>query len=127
MKSVIEKILKRRGQLEEFKNGENFYLKIENGPFLPLAIERHGNSVTITHYFEMNGDLIPDPDLELVIGADQEWYPVALQFSTGHYRRARFWKDGQEFVNPKEMADQRYFSNIWARNIKEQGFITAGL
>jgi hypothetical protein len=127
MRAVVEQILKGRGQFEEFQKGEDFHLIIENQPFMPLVIEKHGQSISVTHYLETNGDLIPDPDLELIIGADGEWYPVALQFCTGLYRRARFWKDGKEFVNPKEMADQRYFSNIWARNLRDQGFITAGL
>lgn len=127
MKTVIEQILNRRGLLEEFHQEEDFQLRVENEPFMPLTVEKHGKSISITHYFEMNGDIIPDPDMELVIGADGEWYPVAIQFATGHYREARFCKDGKEFVNPREVRDQKQFSNMWAKNIKEQGFITAGI
>jgi hypothetical protein len=88
MKTTIEKILTAHGIFEAFQCNENFSAKIENGPYLPLCIEKHGNQVTVTHYVEQNGDLIPDPDMEFEI-LNGEWSPVALQLAIGTYYRAR--------------------------------------
>ncbi len=120
MKKVIEQILAKQGKLQKFNSGE-FHIRIKNEPYMDLVVERHDKQVTITHYFEQNGDLIPDPDQEFIIGADGEWYPVAIQFATGHYVRAREWRDGKEFINFRECVDQAGFSRMWARNIKAQG------
>lgn len=127
MKMIVEQILAKRGKLDEFKTSEDFHIKIKNDPYMPLTIEKHGNRVMVIHYFEQNGDLISDPDQEMMIGADGEWYPVAIQFATGHYSKAREWRDGKEFINPREIVDQVRFSSQWAKNIKNQGFITAGV
>lgn len=126
MKTVIEKIVAARGLLSNFNAGE-FHIRIVNDPYMPLSIERHGNSISVTHYFENSGDLVPDPDMEFVVGADGNWYPVAIQYSLGIYRRARWSEDGKNYVSPREAKAQTSFSNSWARNIQQQGFITAGL
>lgn len=63
MKHVIEKILQRHGLLEVFKASQDFHLKVENSPWMPLVIERHGDEISVAHYGEMNGDSIRDPEL----------------------------------------------------------------
>jgi len=126
MKQVIEKIVEARDMLTQFRSGD-FHLRIENLPYQPLAIQRNGNSVCVTHYFVQNGDLIPDPDMEFLIGADGNWYPVAIQYSNGAYFRARWSDDGKQYVDRRQVMSQTSFANMWARNIKAQGFIRAGL
>src|SRR5689334_883037 len=38
------------------------HLRIENPPYMPLSIEAIGkNLVSVTHNYEQNGDLVPDP------------------------------------------------------------------
>ena len=122
MKAVIEKIVFAHGRTNEFVQAESFHLRIKNAPFLPLVVERHGQQVTVTHYFEQNGDLISDPDMEFMITDSEEWLPVATQFATGHYRRAIFLEDGKKLVNPKELRSQIQFANMWAKNLIKQGF-----
>ena len=122
MTAAIERILCAHNLLEEFTWSEEFAVRITNAPYMPLTIERQGRSVTITHYFEQNGDLIPDPDMEFEIIADHLWVPVAIQFATGHYRRARETRDGQRFINPREAQDQIKFSKMWAKNLVSQRF-----
>jgi len=122
MKTTILKILEKRNQLETFLKSEEFHLRIENTGYMPLVIERQGKRVTITHYFEQNGDQVCDPDMEFSIGADSEWYPVALQLCTGHYRVARRFENGKEFVNLRLNQELKSFSNMWANNVKAQGW-----
>lgn len=126
MKQVIEKIVEARDMLTKFHSGE-FYLRIENSPYLPLSIQRNGSSVCVTHYFEQNGDLVPDPDMEFVIGTDENWYPVAIQHSNGAYFRARWSEGGRDFIDRLQIQSQTKYAAMWARNIQSQGFIRAGL
>lgn len=122
MKKTILKILEKRNQLETFLNSAEFYLKIENEGYMPLVIERHGKHITVTHYYNQNGDQIPDPDLEMLIGADGDWYPVGLQLCTGHYSRARWEENGKEFINLRINQEIKSFSTMWARNLAAQGW-----
>ena len=122
MKSAIEKILNEQNQLDAFKTNEDFAIKIANGGYMDLNIERHGKTITVTHYFEQNGDLICDPDLELVDLGGNEWLPVAIQHSSGHYVRAAFQEDGKWMFKPRAMRDLQSFSRMWARNLLAQGF-----
>lgn len=122
MKAAIERIVSARGKMEEFIHGEDFYLHIENPPFMALVIERHGASASVTHYCEQNGDLIPDPDMEFTITNGGEWFPVATQFATRHYRRAIYFEDDKKLVSKSELRSQIQFADMWAKNLIEQGF-----
>ena len=123
-KSTIERILGAHGLLQEFESNPEFAVRIKNDPYLPLAIERHGSEVTVTHYVTQNGDMIPDPDMAFERMADGSWYPVAIQFATGAYRRAMEVRDGKRFINPREVRDQISFSRMWAKNLIAQRFIS---
>lgn len=121
MSSAIEGVLASHGLKEKFDLSTEFYVKIENEGFMPLIIEKHGKSVIIAHYFEQNGDFIPDPDMEFSI-TEWGWVPMATQNALGVYRRASEWKDGKLMVNKREFKNQQSFATMWARNIKAQGF-----
>jgi hypothetical protein len=122
MKSAIEKILNAHGMLEEFQQNPEFAVRIKNGPYMPLTIERHDSQITVTHYLIENGDMILDPDMEFERLADGSWFPVAIQLVTGHYARAMEIRDGRRFVNPRQVREQIQFSRMWARNLISQGF-----
>ena len=61
IKSAIEKILTQHALLEAFNANQDYYVKIENAPFMPLCIEKHGDRVSIAHHFEQAGDLLDSP------------------------------------------------------------------
>ena len=122
MTAAIERILCAHNLLEEFLKSEDFAIRIKREPFMPLTIERQGSRVTLTHYFKQNGDLVPDPDMEFEMIANHTWSPVAIQFATGHYRRAMEIREGQQFVNTREIREQIKFFGMWARNLIDQGF-----
>lgn len=82
MKSAIEEILTAHRQLTAFRENEHYAVKIVSEGFMPLSIEKHDKLVTVTHYYEQNGDLVPDPDMEFVDLGRGEWLPVAIQHST---------------------------------------------
>lgn len=122
MKSSIERILRSHALPEKFQQSPDFAVRVTNAPHLPLTIERHGSQITVTHFVSENGDLIPDPDMEFERIDDGSWYPVAIQFATGTYRRAMEVRDGKRFVNPREVHDQIQFSRMRARYLLAQGF-----
>ena len=122
MKVAIEKILTELNQLDAFTKSESFAIKIANKGYMPLSIERHGKTITVTHYYEQNGDLIPDPDMEFADIGTEEWLPVAIQQSTGHYTQAATQKDGKWMYKTRAMRELQSFSRMWARNLLTQGF-----
>src|SRR5690606_17824898 len=62
---TIEYLLKSHNLLEDFQNKDSFHVRFEKTGYQPLVIERHGEMISVAHYFEQNGDLIADPDVEL--------------------------------------------------------------
>jgi hypothetical protein len=65
--------------------------------YMPLVVERIGqNRYSVAHYFEQNGDRVPDPDIEFVRDAEGRWYPAAATMAIGTYHRvAEFDGDGR--------------------------------
>jgi hypothetical protein len=122
MKSAVEKILNSYGVLNEFQSAEDYAVKIASNGFMPLCIEKHGKTVTITHYYEQNGDLIADPDMEFTDLGGKDWLPTAIQHSTGQYYRAAIFENGSWKYFPRMMRDLQSFSRMWARNLLSQGF-----
>ena len=69
--------------------------------FMAACIEIIGRTglgplVSIAHYYQQNGDMMRDPDVVFVIGADQHVYPISYQTGQhGHLPgscRRRGWK-----------------------------------
>jgi hypothetical protein len=91
--------------------------------FMPLHVERLSeNRFSIAHYFEANGDLVPDPDMELWRSPKGEWFPVALQLSLGTYTRALTFEieAAPARYSPSHLRELVSFLKMWAANINEQ-------
>jgi len=55
------------GDVDDFMNGKG-YLKLKSAGFMDLIIEKIApDQISITHYYEQNGDLVPDPDVTVRI------------------------------------------------------------
>lgn len=108
---------------QDMKPGTSKKLDNEPGTYMSLSIERlTEDRFSIAHYYEQNGDLVPDPDMELWRGPDGCLYTVALQQNTGFYTRAiEFGSDGKPSgIRPKAQRDLNEFANMWVKNIKAQ-------
>lgn len=122
MRDAIIKVLAAHGLSVEFEKSSEFHARVVCDGFMPLVIEKHTKTVSITHYYEQNGDLVPDPDMEFYL-TEFGWVPAAIQFCTGNYRRAtEYNNEGKLMANKKELRDQEAFAKMWARNILAQGF-----
>jgi hypothetical protein len=98
-----------------------------NGTFMAACVEIIGRTglgplVSVAHYYEQNGDLMRDPDVVFVIGADQHVYPISYrQDGLGIDQEAAYMEDGQWKVKAKMQADICDFCNdTWFPNINEQ-------
>ena len=113
---------------------DNFYLKVENPPYLPLVIEvwnvfgmalmGEEYHISIAHYVEQGGDLLVDPEMVLMDNGQ----PVLFKQGLMGYERYAYWRDptsGKVLVNLRERRDQLSFARLWARNLRDQGFIQA--
>lgn len=108
----VAKLLHEAGLASLVLTGEDFHLRIENEPYIPLVIERHGNQLYLTHYLEQNGDTFIDS--EMVFGIH----------SSG---RLQFQETAVQ--NPFQGGESRYpdrgFAQLFSRNLLRQEFAQA--
>jgi hypothetical protein len=106
----VAKFLHAAGLAEAVLQGEDFHLRIENEPYIPLVVERHGDQLYFTHYLTQNGDMFIDT--EMVFGIAEGGYltlrETAVQSFGGEFRRC-----------------DRGFARLFARNLNHQGFAEA--
>ncbi len=121
--TTIEHLLKSHHLLDAFQTQEDFHARFDMPPYQPLVIERHGELISVAHYYEQNGDLIPDPDVELHYPS---WMPTAITQSLGYRREKFIERDGRTFVDTRFHRDVSSFLALWARNIKAQGWAEKG-
>jgi hypothetical protein len=120
MQAVITAILQRHGYAGAFAQSADFHLKVENGPYLPLVIEKHGAEVSVAHYFTQNGDAMRDPEMTFLL---PEWSPTSItQDPVGRYANVDEYDPGS-LQRARLIAELSGFANAWARNIEAQGFV----
>lgn len=101
-----------------------------NGSFMPVHVEilssinfsgYPSRIVSVSHYFEENGDLVPDPDMEFIIIDSKEpvIYPASFQNQL-LYDRAIEQADGRWLYNRKTLAELTGFAEMWMKNIAFQ-------
>jgi hypothetical protein len=94
-----------------------------------LVIENIGSQcISVAHYFEQNGDLVADPDVVFFTGYGA-WVPIEITQVMGVYRRYAFLDEaGREIerVNLQGVASLASFTEQWAQNILDQGWLERG-
>ncbi|MFE4105972.1 strawberry notch C-terminal domain-containing protein [Almyronema epifaneia] len=108
----IANFLEKAGIREAVTAGEDYHLKIENEPYIPLVVERQLDELYLTHYREQNGDTFIDTEMVFKIQADGQlrFKEVATQDPIR----------GGECRSP-----DRLFAQTFSRNIHHQGFAEA--
>ena len=97
--------------------------KYDNAPgtFMAASVEHIGpNRYSVAHYFEQNGDLVADPDLEF-LSVDGKWYPAACQ--QGARYSVAVETDGAGTitgVRPRTYRSLRDLARLLLPNIKRQ-------
>jgi hypothetical protein len=121
--TTIEHLLKSHKLLENFQKQDSFHVRFEKTGYQPLVIERHGDMISVAHYFEQNGDLIADPDVELHYPS---WVPTAITQAFFGYRQKFIERDGKTYFDTRFDREVSSFLSMWARNIKAQGWAEGG-
>jgi hypothetical protein len=121
--TTIEHLLKSHNLLEAFQTQETFHVHFEKTGYQPLVIERHGDMISVAHYFEQNSDLVADPDVELHYPS---WVPTAITQAFFGYRSKFIERDGKTYVDTRFHKQVSEFLTLWARNIKAQRWAEGG-
>ncbi len=113
-------------------NGSD-YLKLNRGgiSIMPLVAERIASKVDLAgsivdiysfaHYYEQNGDLVPDPDMTFAVSKANPDFVVPMTFQNAiYYSEAITQKDNRWMISPKIQHDMVDFANGWMKNLKWQ-------
>ncbi len=121
--TTIEKLLSAHNLLDQFHSQLDFHVRFDMPGYQRLVIERHGELISVAHYFEQNGDLVPDPEVELRYPS---WTPTAITQAIGYRREKFIERDGKTFVDTRFDREVCSFLVMWARNIQAQGWSQRG-
>ncbi|MEO8901159.1 MAG: hypothetical protein ABI488_05750 [Polyangiaceae bacterium] len=96
-----------------------------NGAFMPAHVElvgrnEHGVVFSVAHYYQANGDLVADPEMELLRDQDGSWYPVSITMTLGRKQALLLGEGGKARVDEKEYRAELRFLSVWMKNIKSQ-------
>ena len=119
--TILYDILRQHHLAETFESATDFHLRLENPPYLPLVIERHGDEVSVAHYFThaLRGDAMRDPEMTFRLPG---WTPTSItQDPVGQYACIDDLPEGSR-QRANLLADLMVFAHAWARNIRAQGF-----
>lgn|GEM_PF-1430495 len=125
----IHKILAKHELLDAFYNPsvESVYLKLHQESYMDLVIERQYRTVFVGHYREQNGDLISDPVLVFEVREEmcsRGWDPFRIEQVFGD-TQIMGEQDGKKGFYPKRLKAFKSFANMFAGNIKDQGWNNA--
>ena len=109
--------------------GQGRCLRLEQASFQPLVIEvLHPNLVHVAHIDEPYAGLIrPDPGIAFFTGYAL-WVPVEVNQLVGGYRIYALLSAGIDDIEallPARQADLAQFADLWAHNIRAQGWLEA--
>jgi hypothetical protein len=126
MQHVIEQLAKQHGfDLSQ----DEAHLRLEMPGFDRLVIETIGlRRISVAHYFEVNDDLVADPDVVFFTGYGA-WVSIEITQAMGIYRRYAYLDEaGQtiERLNVRGQAELAVFVEQWAHNLLDQGWLVRG-
>ena len=93
-------------------------MRFDKPGYQRLVIERHGEMISVAHYFEQNGDLVADPDVELHYPS---WVPTAITQAFFGYRQKFIERDGKTFVDTRFHREVSSFLALWATEYQGTG------
>lgn len=104
------------------KPGESRKIDASGGSYMPVHVEcLTDGHYSVAHYFEQNGDLVPDPDMEFYRAETGAWLPVNCTMATGYYTQAISFEGSKpKGFYPHVLRELCSFASMWMRNIKDQ-------
>jgi hypothetical protein len=125
--TIIAITTKHSSNLEQV--GAN--IRLDMPGFDRLCIERiRSQLISVAHYFEMNSDLVAEPDIVFFVDTAGAWFPISIsQSMTGWREDAELNDAGTAIVRyrPQAQKDLAEFVEMWAQNIRDQGWLEDGI
>jgi len=124
MKEAITQLAHKHG-VDLAAVGAHFRLDMPG--YERLCVETiSAHQVSVAHYYEMNGDLVPDPDIVFFISKEGAWSAISITDAFGQWRSyVKLSDEGQSvaFYDQRGQADLADFAEIWAQNLKDQKWL----
>lgn len=125
--TIYEKLLKLIPNLIEHLEAGVESGKSKSEPYMDLNFDfLHKDSegryrIALSHYYEQNGDLIADPDMEIRIDPSMQMAEGLTYQDTYGYKEVYEERDGKEYVNTALKRELNRFLNQWLNNLINQG------
>lgn len=107
----ILRFLREAGIEDTVMNTDEFHLRIENEPYIPLVVERQGDELYLTHYLTQNGDMFIDTEMVFTVLLEGQ-----LQFKETAV---------QTLAGGESRRPDRGFAQMFSKNVVNQGFAEA--
>lgn len=96
------------------------YVKLQSGGFMDLNMDNLGNNrIALSHNYKQNGDLIPDPDMEIRILPELRAVEALTYQDTYGYQTV-YHESGRVNIRAKQKLN--VFLSHWLKNLRSQGF-----
>jgi hypothetical protein len=103
----VARLLYNLGLIEYLMEDEEFYVRLENKPYIPLGIELHGEFLHFLHVLSSNGDAYIDSEMIFRVSPDGMLSLYETAAWAGYFEARGF---------------DRAYSSMFSRNLLEQGF-----
>lgn len=102
---------------------ETSHVTLKSGGFMDLHFENIGeNTFAMAHYFEQNGDLVPDPDMEIRVNPELKTVEALSYQCQLAYTVVYPDPENPNMFNIRAKIELNNFLGMWLRNIINQGF-----
>ena len=103
------------------------YAKLKSNGFMDLVVELLSEKepfykLSIAHYGEQIGDLMADPDMEIMVGMEKKQV-CPMMFQNDYIGMYQEVYDSRGNRNVRLHADLLDFLSTWTHNLIEQGFV----
>lgn len=89
---------------------------------MPLSVERLGSHrYSLTHYYEQNGDMMRDPDVEFHRDEYGRWFPLSFQQDGAmplYFVAIEMEPEWMTWVYQTQYAGLRDFVRMWLQNLR---------
>jgi hypothetical protein len=105
--------------------GDHKKVDQSGGAFMAVCVEfvgkcKLGDLFSVAHYYEQNGDLMRDPEMVFLRGADGRFYPTYFRQDGGLCIEQESADVEKGTFRPAMQAEHASFAGLWMKNIREQ-------
>lgn len=83
--------------------------------------EKGVHKIALSHYYKENGDMVPDPDMEVRIFTELKAAEAMSFQDRWRYDQVYEEQEGKTYMRPKLKEDLNIFLNQWLKNCLDQG------